>query len=81
MEKIKLAVEGMKCDMCNMKCDMCKAKVEKALSEIEGVTSAVADPKKGTAVVTADRKIADDVLVRAVIDAGFRAKVKHGLLG
>ena len=74
MEKIKLAVEGMRCDMC-------KAKVEKALSEIEGVASAVADPKKGTAVVTADRKIADDVLVRAVINAGFRAKVKHGLLG
>lgn len=74
MAKIKLNVEGMKCDMC-------KAKVEKALSEIEGVTSASADPKKGTAVVEADRQIPDEVLVRAVVDAGFKAKVKHGLLG
>ena len=71
-KKIKMSVEVMMCEKC-------KAKVEEGLSSVPGVVSAVADHKKGTAVVEADRDIPDEVLVRAVIDAGFKAKVKHGL--
>ncbi len=65
-----------------MSCEHCKAAVEKALSSIDGVDKAVVDLKKKTAVISMKNDIADDVLQKAVNDAGFKAgkvEVKKGL--
>ncbi len=54
-----LKVEGMMCEHC-------EARVKKALEAIEGVENAVADHNAGTAVVTLNGDVADDVLKGAV---------------
>ena len=59
-----LCIEGMSCAHCS-------ARVEKALNDLEGVKAHV-DLKKKTAVVETD--VADDVLVKAVEDAGYSVK-------
>mgnify|MGYP001625067352 FL=1 len=59
-----LYIEGMSCAHCS-------ARVEKALNDLEGVKAHV-DLKKKTAVVETD--VADDVLVKAVEDAGYSVK-------
>lgn len=70
MAKKTVKVEGMMCEGC-------VEKVDNALKAVPGVESVDVNLKKGTATVegTAD----DDALVKAVVDAGYRAKVKHGL--
>ena len=72
MAKIKLKTDGMKCEKCS-------AKTEAALRGIEGVTSVDVDLAKGIAVVNYEREIPDETFTMAVIDAGFKAKVKRGL--
>ncbi len=62
-----LTVEGMMCEHC-------KARVEKALSEVDGVTSASVDLEKKTATAALSKEIADDVLIKAVTDAGYDVK-------
>ena len=56
-----LKVEGMMCPHC-------EARVKKALEAVPGVESAVADHTQGTAVVTLNAPVADDVL-RDVVEA------------
>lgn len=63
MEKI-LFIEGMSCPHCS-------ARVENALNALEGVKASV-DLKKKRAVVQTD--VSDDVLVKAVEDAGYTVK-------
>ncbi len=72
MAKIKLKVEGMKCEKC-------QAKTKAALEGIEGVTSVDVNLDKGLATVSYDGEIPEEKFTMAVIDAGFKAKVKHGL--
>ena len=72
MAKIKLKIEGMKCEKC-------QAKTKAALEGIEGVSSADVDLSKGTATVNYEGDIPEETFTMAVIDAGFKAKVKHGL--
>ena len=72
MTKTILKIEGMSCEMCS-------GKVAEALGRIEGVSDVKVDLKKGTAEVIQEG-VNDDTLVRAVLDVGFRSKVKHGLL-
>ncbi|MBQ9890166.1 MAG: heavy metal translocating P-type ATPase [Firmicutes bacterium] len=60
-----LKVEGMMCGHC-------EARVKKALEAIEGVKEAVADHNKGTAVVTLEAEVADEVLVKAVEDQDYK---------
>jgi len=67
MEKI-INVEGMMC----MKC---VAHVEKALKSIDGVADAKADLDAKKATVTLNADVADDVLVNAVNEEGFEAKM------
>ncbi len=67
MEKV-LNVEGMMCKNC-------VAHVEKALKGIEGVADAKADLDAKTATVTLAADVADDVLVKAVADEGYEAKM------
>lgn len=71
MVKTVLKIEGMSCEMCSKK-------VNDSLSGIDGVSDVKVDLKKGTATVMQEG-VSDDDLVRAVLDAGFRSKVKHGL--
>ena len=54
-----LKVEGMMCPHC-------EARVKKALEAVPGVESAVADHNLGTAVVTLNAPVADEVLIAAV---------------
>ncbi len=71
MTKTVLKIDGMSCGMCS-------SKVDQALSAIDGVSEVDVDLKKGTATVIQEN-VSDDDLIRAVLDAGFRAKVKRGL--
>ena len=62
MEKI-MKIEGMSCGHCS-------ARVEKALNEIDGVSAHVSLEDK-TAAITLLHEVADDVLRKAVTDAGY----------
>ncbi|MBQ9334814.1 MAG: heavy metal translocating P-type ATPase [Lachnospiraceae bacterium] len=55
-----------------MMCEHCEARVKKALEAIEGVESATADHNAGTAVVTLDSDVADDVLREAVTAQDYK---------
>ena len=54
-----------------MMCPHCEAHTKKALEALDGVAEAVADHKAGTAVVTLNADVADDVLKAAVEEAGY----------
>lgn len=71
MTKIVLKVEGMSCGMCSKK-------VNDALIAIDGVSDVNVDLKKGTATVMQEG-VSDDAMIGAILDAGFRSKVKRGL--
>ncbi len=64
MEKT-LKIEGMMCMHCS-------GRVQKALEAIDGVASANVSHETGTAVVTLTQNVADDVLKKAVADAGYQ---------
>lgn len=70
MSKKTIKIEGMMCEGC-------VKSVEESLKKIPGVTSVAVNLKKSTATVQGDAE--DDALIRAVVDAGFRGTVKHGL--
>lgn len=53
-------------DVKGMMCPHCEARVQKALEAVEGVSAAVADHTKGTAVVTLSAPVADEALRQAV---------------
>lgn len=71
MSKTTLKITGMMCEKC-------MGTVSEALSSVDGVTKVDVDLKKGTAVVE-HNGVPDEKLVMAVLDLGFKAKVKHGL--
>ena len=60
-----LKIEGMMCGHCEMH-------VKKALEALDGVKKAEVSHKTGTAVVTLEKEISDDVLKKAVEDQGYR---------
>ena len=64
MEKT-MKIEGMMCMHCS-------GRVQKALEAIDGVASAQVSHETGTAVVTLNQNVADDVLKKAVADAGYQ---------
>ena len=64
MEKT-LKIEGMMCGHC-------EAHVKKALETLDGVTNAEVSHKAGTAVVTMEKEITNDVLKQAVEDQGYK---------
>ena len=63
MEKT-LTIEGMMCGHC-------EARVKKTLESIDGVKEAVVSHEAGTAVVTLNSKISDDVLKKAVEEKDY----------
>ncbi len=70
MSKKTLKIEGMMCEGC-------VKSVKEALEKVPGITSVDVNLKKGTAVVQGDAE--DETLIKAVVDAGFRGSIKHGL--
>ena len=60
-----LKIEGMMCGHCEMH-------VKKALESIDGVKNADVNHKSGTAVVTLEKEIPNDVLKQTVADQGYR---------
>lgn len=67
MEKA-IKVEGMMCPRC-------EAHVVKALTAIDGVESATASHEENIAKVTLTKDIADDVLIKAIVDEGYEASI------
>ncbi|NLJ58703.1 MAG: heavy metal translocating P-type ATPase [Tissierellia bacterium] len=63
MNKV-LIVEGMTCGHC-------KAAVEKALKAVDGVENAVVDLEEKSAELTLNKEVSDDILTKAVTDAGY----------
>ncbi|BCN32181.1 heavy metal translocating P-type ATPase [Anaeromicropila herbilytica] len=64
-----------------MHCDHCKANAEKALNAIDGVNAQV-NLKKKEAVISFDQEVSDEVLTKAITDAGYEVEgieVKKGL--
>ena len=67
-----------------MNCSHCQAKVEGALSSLDGVSEAKVNLKKKIAIVTLEKEVNDDILLKAVNDAGFTGvsvSEKKGLFG
>ncbi len=54
-----------------MMCPHCEATVKKALEAVDGVESAVASHTDATATVTLSKDVAEAVLIKAVVDAGY----------
>ena len=64
MEKT-LKIEGMMCEHCEMH-------TKKALEALDGVTNAMVSHQAGTAVVTLEKSVSDDVLIQAVTNQGYK---------
>ena len=62
--KKTLKIEGMMCGHCEMH-------TKKALEALDGVTKAEVSHKTGTAVVTLEKEVTDEVLKKAVADQGY----------
>lgn len=67
MEKT-IKIEGMMCPHC-------EAAVKKALEAIDGVASAAPDHTKNYAKVVLSKEVADEALIKAVTDAGYKAQM------
>lgn len=63
MKKV-LVIEGMMCKHC-------QKRVEDALTKVEGVLEVVIDLEAKTATVTANDSVTNEVLTKAVVDAGY----------
>jgi Cu+-exporting ATPase len=63
MQKKKLTIEGMMCAHCS-------GRVEQALNALPGVTASV-DLQAGTALCTVEAGVTDEMLTKAVTDAGY----------
>ena len=55
-----------------MMCVHCEARVKKTLEALEHVSSAEVSHEKGTAIVTLDAEVADEVLKKAVEDQDYK---------
>jgi len=64
MEKT-MHIEGMMC--CH-----CEARVKKTLEKIEGVAEAVVSHEKGTAIVTLNAPVDNDMLKTAIEDQDYK---------
>lgn len=65
-----------------MTCINCADKLDASLRSVNGVEDVSVNHKKGLATITYDESIlTNEDLIRAVVDAGYRAEVKRGLFG
>ena len=71
-------------EVTGMHCQHCAKAVEDEIKKIDGVNKVKADPAKNAAVVTMKGDVSDELLVKAVEEAGFTPGVitiKEGLFG
>lgn len=65
-------------DVFGMTCSSCQAHVEKAVRKIDGVNKAAVNLLSNDMVVEFDEtKVTEDIIIKAVIDAGYNAKIKE----
>ena len=57
-----------------MMCQHCEMAVKKAIMAIDGVQDAVVSHDLGTAVVTADLKVTDEMIKSAIVSAGYEVE-------
>ena len=57
-----------------MMCGHCEARVKKTLEAIAGVEEVAVSHEKGTAVVSMETEVADEVLKKAVEDQGYQVE-------
>lgn len=60
-----MKIEGMMCRHCEMH-------TKKALEELDGVISSEVSHTEGTAIITLEKDISDDVLKQAVEEQGYQ---------
>ena len=65
MMKKTITIEGMMCSHCS-------GRVKDALAALDGVSSAEVSHETGKAEGTLSAAVADEVLTKAVIDAGYQ---------
>ena len=53
-------------------CGHCEMHTKKALEALDGVTEADVSHKTGTAIVTLEKDISDDILKQVVADQGYK---------
>ena len=58
-----------------MMCQHCRAHAEKALAAVEGVSEVTVSLEEKKAEVTLSHEVSDEVLIKAVVDAGYEASV------
>ena len=65
-------------DVFGMTCSSCQAHVEKAVRKLDGVNKAAVNLLSNDMVVEFDEtKVTEDIIIKAVIDAGYNAKIKE----
>ena len=57
-----------------MMCQHCEMAVKKAIMAIDGVQDAVVSHDLGTAAVTADLKVTDEMIKSAIVSAGYEVQ-------
>ena len=57
-----------------MMCMHCEARVQKTLEAIDGIEKAIANHENGTVTVELSKEISDDVIVKAITDAGYEVR-------
>lgn len=60
-----------------MMCGHCEARVKKVLEAIPEVTEADVSHEKGTAVVTLEREVSDEILKDAVEEQDYKVTAIH----
>ena len=60
-----------------MMCGHCEMHVKKALEALDGVKKTEVSHKNGTAVVTLEKEVSDDVLKQAVAEQGYQVTDIH----
>ena len=64
MKEMELKIEGMMCPRCS-------SHVKDALIKLDGVSNAEVSHETGLAELTLDKDISNDILSKAVTDAGY----------
>ena len=68
-------------DVFGMTCSSCQAHVEKAVRKIDGVNKVSVNLLSNDMVVEFDEtKVTEDIIIKAVIDAGYNAKIKEKIV-
>lgn len=69
-KKLKQVIKQRTVVIEGMTCEHCKTRVESRLNELDGVSARV-NLKKKTAVVSMEKDVADEVIQKAIENAGY----------